>query len=483
MKKEPMKRTEASRSPILSVETRPRLQRSVKPVVLSRRRVLQGLLGTSAVALGLPPLDSMFNRNGDAYADNTEIPTRYGVWYWGCGVRPERFRPKTPGKDWEVTEELAPLAHLRDDLTIVSGLDVKVKAVSHFKGRSAMTCGGHFDGKSVFEPTFGTPAGMSTDQIAAKHWEGQTLLRSLEVGVSIVGGNHTKQGVGTTSWNGPDDLNPAIFNPSELYDKLFAGNVPAEQRAAMNLARMSMLDAVKGDTAGLLPKLGQTDRTRLESHLEGFRELERQIQFYQAACEAPERPGVFVEDRNHELLEEKNLVLANLTKIALACNMTRAFTYQYAQFQMNTIFWQVGATEGMHIMTHDDRNLPPEQTLEPQPETIHKAVVYIMGHFAVFLDALKSVPEGAGTLLDHSLVLATTDVTEGTSHSEVSLPILIGGGASGRFAKGQHYVYSGNDNNTTRILLTALNAVGVPTESMGSGDGFANQPLSDLLIA
>lgn len=453
----------------------------MKRNIINRRHLLRGVMGGAAVSLALPPLDAMFNGNGTAYAAGDPPPKRLGIWFWGCGVRPDRFFPSVVGKDWEVTEELEPLAHLRDDFTLVSGLDIKLSAASHFVGRSAMVAGAH-QGSSSFEPKYGTVGGPSIEQIAAREWEGKTLFRSLEVGVSIVGGNHTKQGVGTTSWNGPDDVNPAIFSPSELYNKLFASELPSDAQRAVNDARLSALDAVLSDAAALRDKLGATDRIRLEAHMDGVREIERQIGFFRSECSAPDQPDELVEDRTHEFLTEKNQIMAELTKIALACDLTRAFTYQYAQMQMNTIFWQVGATEGMHIMTHDDRNLPADQKLDPQPERIHKAVVYIMGQFAVLLDALKSVPEGDGTLLDNTMILASTDVAEGTSHSTRNMPIILAGGAGGSFKKGVHYKCSDDDNNTSRALLTALHASGVMVPSVGAGSGLSSNPLSELLL-
>jgi hypothetical protein len=449
--------------------------------IINRRHLLRGILGGAAVSLALPPLDAMFNSNGTAYAAGEPAPKRLGIWFWGNGVRPDRFFPTTVGRNWEMTEELAPLAHLRDDFTLVTGLDIKIRATVHFVGRSAMVAGAH-RGASIFEPNFGTVGGPSIDQIAAQHWHGETLLRSLELGVSIVGGNHTKQGVGTTSWNGPDDVNPAIFSPLELYNKLFAAALPAVQQEAINSARLSVLDAVLGDAAALRQRLGATDRLRLESHMDGLREIERQISFYRSACSAPERPGELVEDRTRELLEEKNQLMAQMLKAALACDLTRAFTYQYAQMQMNTIFWQVGATEGMHVMTHDDRAVPADQKLQPQPERIHQAVVYIMGHLAVLLDALKSVPEGDGTLLDNTLLMATSDLAEGTSHTGRNMPIILAGGAGGSFRRGLHYKCTDSDNNTSRALLTALHASGVMVPSVGAGEGFSDNPLSDLLV-
>ena len=455
-----------------------RKNRNVTPFRLDRRHLLRGLLGGSVIAAGIPPLDIMFNGNGTAYANETGINTRLGIWWWGAGVRPERFHPKTAGRDWEMTDALVPFEQLRDDITVISGMDLPGGQRGHYQGRDCLTTGIHID-RSRFDPKQGTVGGPSIDQIAAKQWAGDTLFRSVEVGISVVPGNKAPQGVGMTSWNGPDDVNPATFDPRALFTKLFSGGTPnddTEAKAKLKAARTSVVDLLKEDSAALSLRVGDTDRIRLEAHMDGIREIERKLSFLQASCSTPERPGVLKDNPRREMLGEKNTLMANLMKVALSCNMTRAFTYQYSAMQANTIFWQVGAKEGMHLMTHKT-----PRGGSAQPETLHKAVVYIMGQYAEFIEALKSVPEGDGTVLDNTLIMASTDVADGARHTGNSMPIVMAGGAGGRFNKGTHYIGQGN-NSTNRLLLTALQASGVKIDSIGAGKEAEREPISELLI-
>lgn len=441
---------------------------------LNRRRVLKGLLGTSSIALGLPPLNAMFNENGTAYAQGGQVTKRLGVWYWGSGMRPERFWPQETGPNW-TSDGLKPLEHLRADIAVVQGLGVPdTSAGAHFGG---LYCGltGSTQSASKFEPKRGTVITPSMDQICAKEWEGQTLFRSIESAVSLVGGNSKRQGYGLTSWNGPDDKNEPAWTPAELFDKLFSGGLPEGMTATdVTRSRVSMLDALKADANALSMRLGTGDRQRLEDHLNGFRELERQVSFSAGACDVPGRPAEGKEDPGHELLEEKNELTAELMKLALSCDLTRAFTYQWSPMQANTIVWQVGAKEGMHLMTHKT-----PRGGSAQPELMHKAATFVMGQYAVLLDKLKSVPEGAGTLLDNTLIMTSTDVADGTKHSTNNMPLIMGGGAGGAFKKGAHYRF--NNYNTSDMLLTMLHAVDVKKASVGAGRGQSNKVIEELL--
>ena len=177
---------------------------------LSRRTVLRGLMGTAATTVGLPLLEGMLNTNGTALAQGQSLPTRFVLWFWGNGIRREHWVPDQTGVGWQPKGELAPLinAGLRDDLNVVTGLEVKTATHPHHSGMTGILTGARYHQVGTTRDTIvSTFAYPSVDQIAAAHFEGQTPFRSLELAVSFCGTDE-----GTTfqhlSHNGPNDVNP-----------------------------------------------------------------------------------------------------------------------------------------------------------------------------------------------------------------------------------------------------------------------------------
>ncbi len=446
---------------------------AISRFAVDRRTLLRGAVGGVSAALALPPLDAMFNGNGNALAAGAPIPKRLGVFFWGNGVRPNYWLPKTQGPNWELTEELAPFANVKPYVSVVSGLEVKHRGAGHHVGRASALTGAY----DVNRGLYGSVDGPSIDQIAAKAWQGMTQFSSLELGVSLTakGGGRSR---GQTAWSGPNVALPCEYVPKNLYTRLFGVTAP-DQAARDEAMRRGILNLVSKDAATLSARLGATDKQRLEAHLDGLRAIERTLDFRgKTTCAPPAAPTVLMDTLSKEPLDERNKMMADLLAIALSCDMTRAFTYQYTGMQADTIFWQVGATEGDHVMTHDDRGLATK--LAPQLENVHKVVVYIMKHFAYLLEKLKSIPEGSGNLLDGCCIYATSEVNDGTNHSIADMPVLIAGRAGGALKSGIHY-RSPSKENMTRALLTCMRAVGLGVDGFGAGAGRDTVSLTALM--
>ena len=151
---------------------------------MNRRRMLKGLLGGAAVGVGLPALDAMLNTNGTAFAQGAAIPTRFGLWFWGNGIRREHWIPDQIGANWAPKAELAPLvnAGLKGDISVVSGLEIKTATHPHHSGMTGILTGAHYHQVGTTRDTIvSTCAYPSVDQLAAAHFEGQTPFRSIEV--------------------------------------------------------------------------------------------------------------------------------------------------------------------------------------------------------------------------------------------------------------------------------------------------------------
>ncbi len=441
---------------------------------LSRRTLLR----SAAATVALPLLDGMLNDTGTALAEGGALPKRLGTFFWGNGVRPDRFVPQGSADSWTLSEELMPLSSVKDYISVLTGMRMMFEGTSHHRGRGGMLAG-------AYDPdvdTYGRVDGPSIDQIAAVAWDGLTPFRSLELGISMraKGGVNANYASGGTSWSGPGQRVPAEFSPLALFDRLFGTQFDGQDETALKelALRQSILDTVNEDAKSLRARLGQVDKVRLDAHLDGIRQLELALASADHACVKPVTPVDPEVDLGHELLDERNQLMAGILARALACDLTRAFSYEYMGMQADTIFWQVGATEGSHVLTHDDRNLA--DVLQPQYERVNDVVVFVMGQLAYLLERLKEIPEGDGTLLDNCCIMATSEVNDGTKHSYDSMPLIIAGKAGGALRSNYHYVTS--EENTSKALLTCLRAVGLPLTEFGKDVGYVTESIGALEI-
>ena len=242
----------------------------MKKTTLSRRTMLRGLFGGALVTIGLPTLEIFLNDSGSALAGGDSFPKRFGIFFWGNGNLPEKWVPAGTGPDWELTEQLAPLAAVKQHVTVVSGMKVATgNGVPHESGPVGMLSGAPFPQGDT--STFALP---SIDQVIAAQIGKDTRFRSLECGV--------QPGARSYSYNGPHSNNPPETSPAAFFNRVFGAgftmpgtNATPDPRLAL---RQSVLDTVKSDASRLQDRLGAADKARLEQHLDGVRELEKQIQ-------------------------------------------------------------------------------------------------------------------------------------------------------------------------------------------------------------
>lgn len=441
----------------------------------SRRMFLRGVLGGAAVAVGLPVFDYMLNTHGEAFADGEEIPTRFGLWFFGNGVHLPTWTPPTVGPDWSVPPDyaLAALLPHKEHVSVISGLSVKTPRHAHHSGMSAVCSGGpHLKIDDVRDTIVSTMKYPSIDQIAAQHYQSvaPSPYKSLEVAVTRFRGTDE----GTTfqhlshngSQNGETNVNPSEESPHAFFDRLF--NQGTVQPLVLK-ARASVLNAVNGQIKDLQGKLGAKDKQRLEQHLASISDLESRLKAPLAECSKPFDPNEFPDLGSNEQIEEKNRAVSDLVALALACGLTRSFSIFYSTCGSGAVFWMAGSTDGQHYMTHTESAPYPKQA-----ETVR----FTMKQLAYFLERLKATPEGAGNLLDHCSIYACTEHTEGWTHSQDDLPMLLCGKGGGRLRGNYHYRNEGG--NATRALLTALRGAGVPREEFGYEQGLTNERISEL---
>jgi len=429
---------------------------------LPRRTFLRGLLGGSALAVGLPALEIM-----DAHAAGGG-PDRFGVWFWGNGVKPDSgWVPGGTGQGYTLSSQLAPLAPVQDYVSVVTGMEIKTATHPHHSGMTGIMTGEHYHQLGTTRDTIvSTFARPSVDQDAADFFAGQAPFRSLEVGITRFRGTDEGSTFQHLSHNGPNNPNPSEYDPSALYARLFGGTLDPD----IDLARLSVLDVVKGQTDRLSRKLGSADQIRLEQHLDSIRTLELRLAQGPAQCTPGTDPGTIADLPQGEDIERQNEVMSDLLALALACDLTRAFSVQFSTCGSGVVVWQVGATDGLHVTCHTEG--------APQP-IVAAATTFTMGQLSIFLQKLADTPEGGSNLLDRCSILCTSELSDGLRHSNDEFPILIAGKGNGRLKGGVHY-RSTTRENTSKAVLTALRGAGVVAPSWGVGAGQVTDHLPAL---
>lgn len=446
---------------------------------LNRRTFLRGLLGGTAVSLALPPLEAMFDGNGAKLAHGAAIPRRFGVWFWGNGVRRAQWIPDGTGPGWAPRAELQPIvdAGVKEYVSPLTGFEIKTATHPHHSGMTGIMTGARYHEIGAVRDTIATSfAYPSIDQVVAERWAQDPATRapyrSLEVGICRFRGTDEGTTFQHLSHNGPNNVNPSEYEPIRLFNRLFGMPLDAQK----NAARSSVLDAVRQDLASLRPRLSTSDRRRLDQHETSIRAIEARLGTVAPACVTPGAPAPdYPEPMGQEPIAEKNAVMSDLLATALACDLVRTFSVLYTTAGCGTVFWQVGATNGLHQINHDER----AGGAETQP-TAHAAITFTMQQLGYFLAKLKSTSEGAGNLLDSCAILCTSELSEGFTHTNDEFPILVAGRAGGALKGGWHYRSSSREN-TSKALLTVLRAVGDPRPSFGYGPGETSEVVTDIM--
>lgn len=437
---------------------------------LSRRTLLRGLLGGTAIGVGLPLLEIFLNRHGTALASGSPLPRRFGIFYWGNGVLETGWNPEKEGFGWEASRQLAPLAALRDQITVVSGMKVYLKhIVPHGTGPAGLLSGAPLLSEET--DSFSAP---SLDQLIAGAIGQDTRFRSIEAGVQ-----KTDR---CMSSNGAHSMNPPECSPQALYQRLFVDGFVApgqgpqiDPRIAL---RRSVLDAIGADAQRLQARLGAADKIRLEQHFDGIRALELQLKKAEenppnlAACLAPQDPGPDPADVDgRPQLAATCRAMGKLLAMAMACDLTRVCSLWFSRPVSNILYPDAAA--GHHQLTHDEPNDQPQ---------VFAILQYILGELALFLQEFASIQEGDGTLLDHSAILCTTDCSYARAHSIENYPILIAGSAGGALKKGFHY-HSVASENAGKVSLSLARAMGANLASFGVDDVLVTDGLSAIEVA
>lgn len=419
----------------------------------------RAFLGGAAAAVTLPFLPSLLPA-GAARADASG-PLRVVWWYSPNGFHPESFHPTTTGTGYTLTRALEPLAAYRDRMLVLSGLDNLVgEAVvpgDHVRGLA-----GSLTGMPITRTTGGAlQNGVSVDQRVAQAWAGQTPFPSLELSLTEpLAGDSCDSGYAcayrNVSWSSPSTPVARLSQPAAIFNRLFGGLGLDEDPAARaeRLAREgSVLDLVIDDVARLQPRLSRSDRARLDQHLTGLRELERRIDdtTTPGACTLPDVPP-----RERLPYEDSIPIVHDLLAHALACDLSRVASLMLEHGGDEEFVPFLGFQEGSHQVSHYGS--------DPTKVAKYDAVSrWRVGQLADFLDRLDAMPEGTGSVLDHTLVVLFSDVNDGNAHTHRDLPIALLGGANGLLDGGRHLRFGGRPVADLHHAILELTGVSVAT--------------------
>ncbi|MEJ5979277.1 DUF1552 domain-containing protein [Novosphingobium sp. PS1R-30] len=445
---------------------------------ISRRNILRGAIRGSAVAMALPILDLFLDGNGEAMAATGKpIPTRFGTWFWGCGVNTARWFPSKVGKDYDIKEELRPIAPFKDKVTIFSNLNCNLAGrpnLVHWSGVMATLSGA---APLVGGQQGGTSLLPTIDCLVADHIGKGTRYSSLEVACTGQSSVSYSMRTGAT-------VNPSEVDPVALYRRLFGPEFKDPNKAEFTpdpaiMLRESVLSAVKEDRDDLMRTLGASDRQRVDQYFTSVRQVEQQMSMMLEKPAPAEACVVAKEPARHELGPTWDMamtshdLLGQLLVMALACNQTRVFNVALSNAGSN--LRKAGDPVSHHELTHEE---PVDETLGYQPKATY-FVERSMETLGSMLKMLDGVKEGAGTLLDNTLVLATSESNFAKIHSVDNLPILVAGRAGGKWKSGQHI--DGKGDPSSRVGLTIQQVMGMPVETWGEGGMQTSKPISEVM--
>ena len=430
---------------------------------LSRRMFLRG----AGVTLALPFLESMLPASASARqaASAAARPTRFGAIYFPHGAIMPKWTPATDGANFELSDILQPLKAFQDRINVVSDLECALAygsgaTANHNRSAAAFLSG-------AFAKVGARPElGITADQVVARQIGQDTPLPSLELMIEEASLN-CGDGLScsyrdTISWQGPNSPLPMENNPQVIFERLFGDGNTAAERQSRRAQSISLLDSVLGEASTLQRSLPASDRSRLDQYLTDVREIERRIQKtgrqLSADLPVPAAPTGVPSD-----IEEHIKLMLDLQVLAWQADITRVSTMLLAKELSNAVYPRSTIRDAFHTLSHHS-NVQANKDRFAVLNTYHVAL------FSYFLDKLQSTPDGDGTLLDHSLLLYGSGMSDGNQHNHTDLPIIVAGGASGRLKGGRH-IRNPKKTPMANLLLAMLDKLQVPAETFGDSTG------------
>jgi hypothetical protein len=408
-------------------------------------------------SIALPLLDAM-NPAATAWAQTAAgtAPQRFAFVGFPHGAIMDQWSPAQTGANYDMPAILAPLTPLREHMTIVSGLRNKPGETPEPHGYIESTW---LSCVKPWEHGVANPeAGITADQLAARHVGQATRLPSLEL--------TTAQQGARLSWRTPTQSLPQEPNPRAVFQKLFGQGDTDAERAAILHETGSILDRVKGQAARLQASLGVGDRVVVGDYLDSVREIERRVQMASKPSDVdlnvPDAPVGIPND-----ITEHFALMFDLMALAFQADITRVITFSLDREASMRTYTNLGIAEGFHPLSHHG-NSPEKQAKLVQIQRYHTEV------FAKFVDRLSKSKEAGGTVLDHSTILYGSNMSNSDKHNNDPLPSALLGHANGRIKGGRHVKYP-QDSRFADLLLTIFDRNNIPVEKIGDSGGLLSE--------
>ena len=442
---------------------------------LHRRTFLRGM----GAAVALPVLDAMTpafaatRRTGGA-------PVRLAFTYVPNGITMADWTPKAEGAAFEYARVMKPLEAFRKDTVVLSGLAQRNgMALGDGPGDHARAAASYLTGVHP-RKTAGADIqnGVSVDQVAAQQIGSATRFASLELGcddsrtVGNCDSGYSCAYTNSLAWRGPSTPMPPETNPRLVFERLFGDidtSLTPEARARLLMHRRSILDLVRERTNELSSTLGPSDRRKLDEYLTSIREIERRIERAEQDLTGL-NPAIDKPSGIPVLYADYVNLMFDLQLIALQTDMTRIITLMMGREGSMRTYPEIGVPDPHHPLTHHRGNAD-------WIERVTKVNVLHMELFAGYIKKMKDTPDGDGSLLDHSMIVYGSGLSDGNRHTHEDLPVLIVGGG-GNFKRGTHIAYS-KGTPMNNLFLTLLDRMGVQEEKIGDSTGRIEH-LSDL---
>jgi hypothetical protein len=449
---------------------------------IDRRVFLKGL-GT---AIALPMLDAMMpsvqrmaaaaaeGGAGGAAATAAGLPKRMAFVYVPNGKNMADWTPKAVGAEYDLPMILEPLAAHRKDFTLISGLaHNQANSMGDGGGDHARSAGTYLTAHHPRKTSGANiESSISVDQVCANRIGEMTRLPSLELTCD------KGQAVGTCesgyscayqfnlAWKSATQPMTPEVDPKLVFERMFGNGDPAgskEAKAKRDRFNKSVLDFVLEDARGLQGRLGATDRRKVDEYLTAIRDIERRIERdgkFDIIVPSTEQAPVIPDDYNYE---QHIKLMFDLMTLAFQTDTTRISTFIVAHDGSNRPYPQIGVADGHHDLSHH-RNDEKKKALIAKINKFHTT------QFAYFLQRLKAIKEGDGTLLDNCMIVYGSAISDGNQHLHQNLPVLIAGRGGGTLKPGQH-VRVEDETPMANLFLSMLDRMGTPVESFGDSSG------------
>jgi len=429
---------------------------------ISRRTLLRA----AGVSLSLPLLESMIPAQTPLAKTAARPKSRFTAIYVPHGAIMDKWTPATEGKGFEFTPILKPLEGFRDHLNVLTNLSHPAAGgvgsdagADHQRSAAVYLSGAHAERGE-------TRVGVTLDQIVAQKIGQDTPLPSLELSIEDVGLS-CGSGFGcaymnTMVWKTPTMPLPMENNPQIVFEKLFGDGSNNTERAARKRQAASLLDSLGEEVASLNRELPASDRTNLKEYLDDIREIERRIEKASSQSgknlDLPESP-VGIPDSFTEHVK----LMFDMQVLAFRAEITRVSTLMFARDASTVVYPDSGVRAGFHSTSH-------HSNIRTNMDTFSLINTYHAKMFAHLLDRMKKTPDGDGSLLDHSMVLYGSAMSNSNQHDHDPLPVLLVGGASGQLQGGRHIKYAAH-TPMSNLLVSMLNKLGIPSEKHGDSTG------------